>query len=137
MSINKVILVGNLGADPQLRATASKRPVCDFSIATSRTFAAENETPTTRTEWHNIVCFGVLAETCAKYLHKGRQIFVEGRIQSQKWKDKDGEDRYSHQVVANVIQFLGSKPKRDSDPDSNAETFVSQAQDEACDDIPW
>lgn len=137
MSINKVILIGNLGGDPQLRVTDSKRPVCDFSIATSRSFRGEDETPTVRTEWHNIVCFGVLAETCAKYLHKGRQIFVEGRIHSQKWKDKDGDDRYSHQVVANVIQFLGSKLKKDVSAESNVETFVAETEDETCDEIPW
>jgi single-strand DNA-binding protein len=88
-----------------------------------------------RTEWHSI--FGVLAETCAKYLHKGRQIFVEGRSQSQRWKDKDGDDRYSHQVVANVIQFLGPKPKKDIEPEPNAETFIAQMEDQECDDIPW
>ena len=110
MSINKVILLGNLGADPELRKTSSNNSVCTFSVATDRSRRDRNGTTEQQTEWHNIVCFGKAAEASAKYLKKGRQVYVEGRTQTEKWEDKTGTSRVSHKVVANVIQFIGRAP---------------------------
>ena len=109
MSVNKVILLGRLGADPELRYTQSQTAVCNMSLATNdRRKSAEGEW-TDHTEWHRIIAFGKTAENCSNYLKKGRQVFVEGKIQTRKWQDKDGKDRYTTEVIANNVTFIGSK----------------------------
>ena len=122
MSINKVILIGNLGGDPELKKTGTDKSVCTFSVATDRSRRDESGTTEQQTEWHNIVCFGKAAESSAKYLKKGRQVYVEGRIQTEKWEDKSGAARVSNKVVANVIQFIGRAPTSTGE----LETHVSQ-----------
>jgi single-strand DNA-binding protein len=107
MAVNKVILVGNLGKDPELRYTASGTAVATFSLATSEKFKNRNGEQQERTEWHNIVVWANLAEICGKYLSKGRQIYIEGRIQSRSYDDRDGNKRYITEVVANEMQMLG------------------------------
>jgi len=107
MSVNKVILLGNLGSNPELRKTKSDKPVCTFSLATDRSRKDSNGTTEQSTVWHNIVCFGKSAESCAKYLKKGRQVYLEGRIQTEKWEDKSGATRVTNKIVASVVQFLG------------------------------
>ncbi|HDR46702.1 MAG TPA: single-stranded DNA-binding protein [Geoalkalibacter subterraneus] len=109
MSINKVILVGNLGKDPELRYTPSGVPVATFPIATSERFKDRNGEQQERTEWHNIVAWRQLAEICGKYLHKGKQVYLEGKIQSRKYQDRDGNDRYITEIVADQMQMLGSR----------------------------
>ena len=101
--VNKAILVGNLGNDPELRQTGSGMAVCNFRIATSEKYKDEE-----RTEWHRIVTFGKLADICGQYLKKGRQVYIEGRIQTREW-EKDGEKKYTTEIVANQMQMLGSK----------------------------
>lgn len=109
MGINKAILVGNLGRDPEVRYTSSQMPVCNFSIATTERRKDSSGQWNDHTEWHNIVTFGKTAENCKQYLKKGSQVFVEGRIQTRKWQDKEGRDRYTTEIVAMTVQFLGSR----------------------------
>ncbi|WP_316348496.1 single-stranded DNA-binding protein [Desulfuromonas acetoxidans] len=107
MSINKVILVGNLGADPELRYTPAGAAVVNFSLATSETYKDRDGNRQTKTEWHNIVAWRQLAEICGKYLHRGKQVYIEGSLQTRKWQDRDGNDRYTTEILANKMQKLG------------------------------
>ena len=107
MSVNKVILVGNLGKDPELRYTPSGAAVVNFSLATSETYKDRDGNRQTKTEWHNIVAWRQLAEICGKYLHKGKQVYIEGSLQTRKWQDRDGNDRYTTEILANQMQMLG------------------------------
>ena len=106
--INKVTLIGNLGADPEARQANSGMAIANLRIATTSRAKVNGEWEDV-TEWHNVVCFGKTAENASKYLSKGRQVFVEGRIQTRKWQDKEGHDRYSTEIVANELKFLGNK----------------------------
>ena len=108
MSVNKVILLGNLGKDPELRMSASQTAICNFSLATSDR-QKQGDQWVDKTEWHNIIAFGKTAENAAKYLSKGKQVFIDGKIQTRKWTDKEGKDRYSTEIIANSIQFVGAK----------------------------
>jgi single-strand DNA-binding protein len=105
--VNKVILVGHLGADPDMRYTPSGQGVCELRLATSESWNDKNGQRQERTEWHRIVVWGKRAEICSKYLAKGRQVFVEGRIQTRTYDDKDGNKRYITEIIANDVQFLG------------------------------
>jgi single-strand DNA-binding protein len=107
MSVNKAILVGNLGKDPELRYTPSGTAVCTFSLATTERFKNKQGEQQDKTEWHNIVVWAGLAEICGKYLTKGKQIYVEGRIQNRSYDDRDGNKRYISEVVVNEMQMLG------------------------------
>lgn len=106
MSVNKVILVGNLGKDPDLRYTASGTAVCNFSIATTESFKDRDGNRQEKTEWHNIVVWRQLAEICGKYLVKGKQVYIEGKLQTRKWEDRDGNPRYTTEIVADQMQML-------------------------------
>ncbi len=110
MAINKAILVGNLGKDPELRYTASGQAVATFSLATTEKFKNKGGEQQERTEWHNIVAWGPLAEICGKYLTKGKQIYCEGRIQSRSYDDRDGNKRYITEIVISDMQMLGGRP---------------------------
>lgn len=105
-SVNKAIIVGRLGADPELTQTSSGTPVCNLSVATNEIWNDKSGQKQERTEWHRVVVFGRQAENCARYLEKGRQVYLEGRIQTRKWQDKDGRDRYTTEIVALTVQFL-------------------------------
>lgn len=108
--INKVILIGNLGNDPDVRYTSGGSPVANISLATSETWRdKETGDQQERTEWHRIVFFGRLAEIVDEYLRKGSKVYVEGRLQTRKWQDKDGNDRYTTEIIANEMQMLDSK----------------------------
>ncbi len=109
MSVNKVILVGRLGRDPESRFTGSGQAVCNFSLATDRSYKDRNGQTQKQTEWHKIVAWGKLAEICQKYLKKGSQIFIEGRIQSRQWEDQQGQKRTAFEIVANEMRMLGSR----------------------------
>ena len=109
MSVNKVILVGRLGRDPETRYTSGGQAVCNFSMATDRAYKDRTGQTQKQTEWHKIVAWGKLAEICQQYLKKGSQIFIEGRIQSRQWDDKEGNKRTSFEIVANEMRMLGSK----------------------------
>ncbi len=106
-SVNKVILIGNLGRDPEVRFTANGRAVAKFSIATSEMWNDAEGTRQERTEWHNIVVWGKQAESCGQYLQKGRQVYIEGSIRYRQYDDKDGNKKYITEVNAQRVQFLG------------------------------
>src|SRR4051812_25033331 len=107
MSVNKVILVGRLGQNPEVRYTPSGAAVTNFSVATNESWTDKQGAKQERTEWHRIVVWGKLAELCAQYLSKGRQAYVEGRLQTRQWQDKDGQTKYTTEVQAQTVQFLG------------------------------
>ncbi len=109
MSVNKVILVGNLGKDPELRYTPSGAAVATFSIATSERYKDRDGQQQEKTEWHNIVVWRNLAEICGKYLHKGKQVYIEGKIQTRSYDDRDGNKRYITEIVADQMQMLGGR----------------------------
>ena len=106
MSVNKAIIVGNLGADPEVRYTQSGTAVTNMRIATNERWKDKSGQQQERTEWHRVVVFGNQAENCGKYLEKGRQVYVEGRIQTNEWTDNDGNTRYTTEIVAQSVQFL-------------------------------
>ncbi|MCP3678716.1 MAG: single-stranded DNA-binding protein [Deltaproteobacteria bacterium] len=119
--VNKAILVGNLGADPEIRYTPSGTAVTNFRIATSETRNNKEGVKETTTEWHRIVAFGKLAEICGEYLAKGKQVYVEGRLQTRSWEDRDGNKRQSTEIVASTMQMLGRAGDKGEVPqDSNA-----------------
>ena len=107
--VNKVILIGNLGADPEVRNTTSGQTVCDLRLATSRKWKARDGGMQEDTQWHRVVVWGQQAESCGQYLRKGRQVYVEGRLQTRQWEDRDGNKRYTTEVVAQAVQFLGGQ----------------------------
>lgn len=127
--VNKVILVGNLGRDPEVRYSANGQAIANVTIATSdswkdKTSGEKQE----RTEWHRIVFFGRLAEIAGEYLKKGAQIYVEGRLQTRKWQDKEGMDRYTTEIVANEMQMLGSRSGAGAPNDSFNQDTAAEAK---------
>ena len=112
-SVNKVILVGRLGKDPELKYTPSGAPVAKFSLATDESFKDKTGERQNRTEWHNIVAWNKLAEICGEYLTKGKLIYIEGSIRSRQWQDQSGNKRTSYEIIANSMQMLGSKADSD------------------------
>jgi single-strand DNA-binding protein len=143
-SVNKVILIGNLGRDPELRYTAGGQPVASFSVATNERWNDREGKPQERTEWHRIVVWGKQGENCANYLAKGRTVYIEGRLQTREWEDKEGLKRQTTEVVAQTVQFLGSRdgagrgaaPRGASDP-APADTEPAPAPPGGGDDIPF
>ncbi|MDJ0989587.1 MAG: single-stranded DNA-binding protein [Desulfobacterales bacterium] len=111
--VNKVILVGHLGRDPEVRYTQDGRPICNFTMATTEQWRDKNSGERRdKTEWHRVVVFGKLAEICGEYLSKGRQVYIEGKLQTRKWQGQDGQDRWTTEVVVDIsgtMQMLGSR----------------------------
>lgn len=132
-TVNKAILVGNLSADPELKRTPSNRSVCNLRLATSENFKDATGKQVEKTEWHRVTVWGDLADSCAKYLTKGRSIYVEGRLQTRSY-DKDGQKHYSTDVVADRVVFLGSAPTMNMPPPAAARASVAPAGD---DDVPF
>lgn len=114
--VNKVILVGNLGADPEIRYTASGTAVAKFRIATTEKFVDKEGNRQERTEWHRVVAWRKLAEICGQYLSKGKQVYIEGKIRNDTW-EKDGVKQYSYEIVADTLQMLGSPGSRLQEPE--------------------
>lgn len=108
-SVNKAIIVGNLGKNPEVRSTQSGKWVASFSVATAEKWKGRDGQTQEKTEWHNIVAWGKLAEIVGQYLVKGSQVYIEGRLQTRSWEDKDGNTRYMTEIVANTMQMLGRK----------------------------
>lgn len=108
-SVNKVILIGNLGRDPELRFTKDGRPVANFTLATNERWRDKEGNNQERTEWHRIVVWDKSAENCAEYLAKGRSAYVEGRLHTREWEDKDGNKRQTTEIVAQNVTFLGAR----------------------------
>ena len=109
-ALNKVMVLGNVGNEPEVRQTQSGRAVANFSVATTDAWG-EGEDRQERTEWHQVVVWGKLAETCGQYLTKGRQVLVEGRLQTRSYEDHDGHKRFVTEIVAQQVQFLGGRPE--------------------------
>lgn len=111
-SLNKVMLIGNVGRDPEMRFTPSGTAVTTFSVATNRRIRSQDGQWTDETEWHNVVTFEKLAEQCNEYLNKGRKVYIEGRLQTRSWDDKDsGQKKYRTEIVANTMQMLDQRPR--------------------------
>lgn len=108
-SVNKVILVGNLGRDPEVRFMPNGEAVCNFSIATTDSWKDKAGAKQERTEWHNIVMYRKLAEIAGEYLKKGSSVYVEGRLQTRKWQTKEGQDRYTTEIISDQMQMLGGR----------------------------
>ena len=108
-SVNKVIIVGNLGRDPETRYSPDGGAITNVSVATTDKWKDKNGEMQEKTEWHRVAFFGKLAEIAGEYLKKGSQVYVEGRLQTRKWQDKEGQDRYTTEIVANQMQMLGSR----------------------------
>lgn len=138
--INKVILLGNLGRDPEIKHLPSGVAVCTFSIATSETYTdKQSGEKRTNTEWHNIVLWRKLAETAEKYLHKGSQVYIEGKIRTRSWDDESGQKRYATEIVGDVMQLLGRPDGNQSQPsNSSSQSQPSEADNVGgADDLPF
>jgi single-strand DNA-binding protein len=123
-SVNKVILMGNLGRDPEVRFMPNGDAVCNFSIATTDSWKDKAGERQEKTEWHNIVMYRRLAEIAGEYLKKGRPVYLEGRLQTRKWQTKEGQDRYTTEIIADSMQMLGGRdgaPAQDSQPSPQPE----------------
>jgi len=152
-SVNKVILLGNLGRDPELRFLPNGDAVCNFSIATTDSWKDKAGEKQEKTEWHNIVMYRKLAEIAGEYLKKGRPVYLEGRLQTRKWQTKDGQDRYTTEIVADNMQMLGGRDagaqtssksdynqepvKTDSSSKASESNTAASSFDEFEDDIPF
>jgi single-strand DNA-binding protein len=128
-SVNKVMLLGNLGRDPEVRTFPNGDSVCNFSIATSTSWKdkASGEKKE-KTEWHNIVMYRKLAEIAGEYLKKGSSVFVEGSLQTRKWQTKEGQDRYTTEVAADTMQMLGGRENRYSEPSNTDDNFNQEPE---------
>ena len=141
--VNKVILVGNLGQKPEMRYTATQTAVANLSIATTESWKdKESGENRDKTEWHRVVFFGNLAEIAEKYLDKGSSVYVEGKIQTRKWQDKDGNDRWTTEVLGNQLTMLGSRSSSDSSPQTESSSNTPFPEDDSGpgltdDDIPF
>lgn len=136
--VNKAIIIGNLGRDPEVRFTPSGRARATFSVATSERWTDQQGQKQERTEWHNVVVWGKQAETCGQYLAKGRQVFVEGRITSRSYDDKDGNKKYITEIVARDVRFLGGPGGGGGGPrDSGFAAPPGEDPGPSDDDIPF
>jgi single-strand DNA-binding protein len=135
--INKVILVGNLGKDPEMRYTPGGLAVCNFSLATTEKKKDKEGKLQEKTEWHKVVVFDKLAEICGQYLSKGKQIYIDGKIQTRAWDDKAGVKRYTTEIVANTMQMLGHKDSGAVAPSSSSEELPTEAPPSDMEDVPF
>ncbi len=137
--INKVILIGRLGGDPELKYTPGGTAVANFSLATSETWTDKQGQKQEKTEWHRVVVWGKLAELCNQYLAKGRQAYLEGSLQTRSWEDNDGKKKYTTEIVAKTIQFLGGNSQSSGSNDSGPDEDYSMDTDSnfTSDDIPF
>jgi single-strand DNA-binding protein len=130
--LNKVMVIGHLGRDPEMRYTPSGRPVTTFTVAVSRSWNTADGERRTETEWFNIVSWGNLAEICKQYLHKGQQVYIEGRLQTRRWEDKEGQKHTSVEVVANEMMMLGDR--RDNSGQSQEESQDDESSEPVADE---
>lgn len=134
--LNKAMIIGNLGKDPELRYTQEGTAVCNLTVATNETWTDKNQQKQERTEWHRVTVWGRTAENCEKYLSKGRKVYVEGRIQTREYQDKSGVTKYATEIVAQTVQFLGGGGG-DGHAHSKQEPPASFDQSFSDDDIPF
>ncbi len=139
--VNKVILIGNLGADPDLRYTPSGAAVATLSIATNEVWKDNEGNQQQKTEWHRVVLWRKLAEVAGQYLKKGSQVYIEGRLQTRSWDDKDGVKRYTTEIIGNNMQMLGRKDADGTEPDAPLPEASGEPQDSGSidegDDLPF
>jgi len=134
-TVNKVILIGRLGADPELKYMPSGDPVANFNLATNESYRDKDGNTQEKTEWHRIVAFKRLAEICGEYLKKGSLVYIEGRIQSRSWEDKNGVKRYTTEIITYTMQMLGKKAEIDEGTtdqppqDTNSQKLESEDED--------
>ena len=130
MGVNKVILFGRLGQDPEVKMTSEQMQITNFSLATGERRKDASGNWVDHTEWHRVVCFGKLAEIAGKYLNKGKEVYIEGRIRTNKWQDKDGNNRYTTEILANSLEFLGGRAEMGDAPGQGGGNFkpASEAQ---------
>lgn len=137
--VNKVILIGNLGKDPEIRYTTGGSAVANFTIATSDSYTDKDGQKQEKTEWHRIVAWGRLAEICGEYLSKGRMVYIEGALRTRSWEDKDGNTRWTTEVVARSMEMLGGRsdqgPRDQQSPDGDFE--IDDSSFSTDDDIPF
>ena len=137
-SVNKVILIGNLGKDPETRYLPSGDAVANFSIATTEVFKDKSGAKQEHTEWHRISFFGRQAEIAGEYLKKGSPVYIEGRIKTRKWQDKEGVEKYSTEIVGERMQLLGGKPERqEAKQERESKPVKTGTFDDMSDDIPF
>lgn len=140
--VNKVILIGRLGKDPEVKAIANGQNVARLTVATSETWVKDGQRQE-KTEWHNITVWGKLAEICGKHLSKGRQVYIEGKLQTRSWEDQNGQKRYATDIVANTVQFLGAagesttRSSSSSGDDFNFQDFGPEPSFNSNDEIPF
>ena len=132
--LNKVILIGRLGRDPETRYMPNGEAVCNFSVATSEKYTDKNGQRQEVTEWHNVTMYRKLAEIAGQYLTKGSQVYLEGKIQSRKYQGKDGIERTAYEIIANEMKMLGGNAQA---PAQNPQPAQAQAQDDISDDVPF
>lgn len=135
--INKVILIGNLGADPEVRYTPGGLAVANFRLATTENRSNKDGQREQHTEWHRIVAFGKLAEICGEYLAKGKQVYIEGRLQTRSWDDKDGNKRWATEIVAGTMQMLGPAGKQGVSIAQDQESEFGSDLGPSSDDVPF
>ena len=140
--VNKVIIVGRLGADPEMKTVGENNTVTRLSIATSESWTDRDGQKQERTEWHRVVVWGKLGELCGKYLIKGRQVYLEGRIQTRSWEDQQGQKRYTTEIVAQTVQFLSSNNERSTssssaDGDFGHQNFGPEPSFDSEEEIPF
>jgi len=135
--VNKVLVIGRLGNDPELKQTTSGQSVCTFSLATSENWKDSNGEKQERTEWHRIVVWGRVGENCAKYLAKGRQAFVEGRLQTRSWEGQDGQKKYTTEIVAQNVQFLGATGGASTNSNRDEPEFHAEPQFDSNEEVPF
>lgn len=134
--LNKVILIGRLGRDPETRFMANGEAVCNFSVATSEKYTDKNGQRQEATEWHNVTMYRKLAEIAGQYLTKGSQVYIEGKIKSRKYTDKNGVERTAYDIIANELKMLGGNAQTPAQKPQQAQT-QAQAQEDIDDDIPF
>lgn len=127
--VNKVILIGNLGKDPEIRTMPNGESVANFSIATSETWKDQAGQEQSRVEWHNIVAYRKLAEIVGQYVRKGGKVYIEGSLRTRKWQDKNGQDRYTTEIIADQMQMLDGKPADGGERQASAPRAQPQPQE--------
>lgn len=135
--VNKVIIIGRLGADPELKTTNSGKNVCRLSVATSQSWNDQGGQRQERTEWHRIVAWGRLADICAEYLVKGRQLYCEGQLQTRQWENQQGQKQYTTEIVAKTIQFIGATGERQQNDAGGFQDYGSDPSFGENDEIPF
>ncbi len=137
--VNKAIVVGRLGSDPEVKTVSSGQTVCRLSVATSENWTDRDGQKQERTEWHRVVVWGRMAEVCGQHLAKGRQVYVEGRLQTRSWEDQQGQKKYTTEIVATTVQFLGGNDRAQSQSGHSmgSQDFGPEPSFDSSEEIPF